>query len=78
LILEILGNEGVADLLDEGGIRLGLGSWFGVFELVDYLFAELELDVVDELVVLAKGVEQLLFVEVLFVHFSIIIERDGD
>lgn len=47
LIFEVLGYEGVADLLDEGRIRFGLGGWFCVFELVDYLFAELELDVVD-------------------------------
>lgn len=71
LIFEVLGYEGVADLLDEGGIGLRLGSGFCVFELVDYLFAELELDVVDELVVLAEGVEQLLLVEVLFVHFQL-------
>ena len=72
LVLEVLGDEGVANLLDEGGIGLGLGGWFGVFELVYYLFAQLELDVVDQLIVLTEGVEQLFFVEVLFVHFSII------
>lgn len=69
LILEVLGYESVADLLDEGGIGFGLGSGFGAFELVYYLFAELKLDVVDQLVVLAEGVQQLFFVEVLFVHF---------
>lgn len=77
LILKVLCYESVANLLDKGGIGIGLGDGFGVFELVDYLFPELELDVVDQLVVLAEGVEQLFFVEVLFVHFFIIMERGG-
>ena len=66
---EVLMNETEEDFAEELLIRRDLGGGRrGGLEFVDDFGSELEFDVIDEVVVVGKGVVELLFVEVLLVH----------
>jgi len=64
--LEVVGEEGVADLAEKAVMNGGRGRT--LLEFVNYLLPQLQLDVVDQVFVFAKGIQQLFLVEVLFVH----------
>lgn len=66
--IEVVEEEADAYFFDEGGIGDWLLGGFAGFEFVDNFLSEVKFDGIDEFVVVGHGAEQLLLVEMLFVH----------
>ena len=78
MILKVLCKESVAQLREQRLFDVLIDSQLIIFELADDFLPQLKLHIVYQVAILAKSVEQLLLIEVLFVHPLLYIYQTKD